>query len=147
VGLGFQTLGPIDVALPLAVTSVDSSPSPTKADKATRFIERIHHICQQVHDILHKSNDKYKKRHDQHQVPHKFQAGDKDWLHLQKEHLIGPHWKLRPLHYGSYTTTKVVGDNAFELNIPPFLGLHPVFNMELLWPYFPPLLDTLDVEK
>jgi hypothetical protein len=40
-----------------------------------------------------------------------------------------------------------VGDNYFELNIPPFLGLHPVFNMDLLRPYFPPLLDTSDVEE
>jgi hypothetical protein len=52
VGLGFQPLGPIDVALPLVVTSTDSSPAPTEADKATRFIERIQHICQQVQDIL-----------------------------------------------------------------------------------------------
>jgi hypothetical protein len=40
-----------------------------------------------------------------------------------------------------------MGDNAFELNIPPFLGLHPVFNMDLLRPYFPPLLDTLEVTE
>jgi hypothetical protein len=72
VGLGFQPLGPIDVALPLAVTSTDSSPAPTEVDKATRFIERIQHICQQVQDILQKSNDKYKQCHDQHRVPHKF---------------------------------------------------------------------------
>jgi hypothetical protein len=39
VGLGFQPLGPIDVSLPLAVTSTDSSPAPTKVDKATQFIE------------------------------------------------------------------------------------------------------------
>lgn len=36
---------------------------------------------------------------------------------------------------------KQVGENAFELNLPSFLGLHPVFNVELLRPYFPPLLD------
>jgi hypothetical protein len=35
-----------------------------------------------------------------------------------------------------------VGDNAFELSIPPFPGLHPVFNVDLLRPYFPLLLDT-----
>jgi hypothetical protein len=44
-----------------------------------------------------------------------------------------------------YTITKVLGDNAFELNIPPFIGLHPVFNVALLWPYFPPLLDTSEI--
>jgi hypothetical protein len=147
VGLGFQPLGPIDVALPLAVTSTDSSPAPTEADKATWFIERIQHIHQQVQDILQKSNDKYKQHHDQHQVPHKFQVGDKVWLHLQKECLTGPHRKLHPLHYGSYTITKAMGDNYFELNIPPFLGLHPVFNVDLLRPYFPPLLDTSDVAE
>ena len=38
-----------------------------------------------------------------------------------------------------------MGDNYFVLNIPPFLGLHPVFNVDLLRPYFPPLLDTLEV--
>jgi hypothetical protein len=41
LGLGFQPLGPIDVALPLAVSSTDSSPVPTEANKATRFIEQI----------------------------------------------------------------------------------------------------------
>ena len=40
-----------------------------------------------------------------------------------------------------------MGDNSFELNIPPFLGLHPVFNVDLLHPYFPPLLDTSKVAE
>ena len=70
--------------------------------------------------------------------------GDKVWLHLQKERLTGPHRKLRSLRYGPYTITKVVGNNAFELSIPPFLGPHPVFNLDCLRPYFPPLLDTSD---
>lgn len=39
----------------------------------------------------------------------------------------------------------VVGENDFEISIPLFLSLHPIFNMELLCPYFPPLLDTLEV--
>jgi hypothetical protein len=38
-----------------------------------------------------------------------------------------------------------VGSNYFELNTPPFLGLHPVFNVDLLRTYFPPLLDTSDI--
>jgi hypothetical protein len=147
VGLGFQPLGPIDVALPLAVTSTDSYPAPTEAEKATQFIEWIQHIFQQVQDILQKSNDKYKQRHDQHRVSHKFQVGDKVWLHLQKERLTRPHQKLHPLRYGPYTITKDMEDNSFDLNIPPFLGLHPVFNMDLLRPYFPPLLDTLEVAE
>jgi hypothetical protein len=74
-------------------------------------------------------------------------VGDKVWLYLQKEHLAAPHRKLCPLRYGPYTLTKAVGENAFELNIPPFLGLHPVFNVDRLQPYFPPLLDTSNMEE
>jgi hypothetical protein len=40
-----------------------------------------------------------------------------------------------------------VGDSDFELSIPSFLVLHPIFNVYLLQPYFPPLLDTLEVEE
>jgi hypothetical protein len=64
---------------------------------------------------------------------------------LVEKWLTRPHMKLRPLYYGPYTVTKVVGENYFELNIPPFLGFHPVFNVDLLQPYFPPLLDTSEV--
>jgi hypothetical protein len=69
------------------------------------------------------------------------------WLHLQKECLTGPHHKLRLLRYGSYTLTKAIGENSFELSIPPFLGLHPVFNVDHLRPYFPPLLDTSNMAE
>jgi hypothetical protein len=73
--------------------------------------------------------------------------GDKVWFRLQKEWLTGPYWKLHPLCYGLYTITKAVGDNSFGLNIRPFLGLYPVFNVDLLHPYFPPLLDTSEVAE
>jgi hypothetical protein len=40
-----------------------------------------------------------------------------------------------------------MGGKYFMLSIPPFLGLHPVFNVDLLRPYFLPLLDTSEVEE
>jgi hypothetical protein len=145
VGIGFQPLGPINVELPLATAQTDSSLDQSAIKKSTIFIEWIRHIHQEVQKLLQKSNAKYKQRHDEHRVPHQLQVGDKVWLHLQKECLIGPHRKLLPLRYGPYTITKVVGRNDFEINTPPFLGLHPVFNVDLLRPYFPPLLDTSEI--
>jgi len=59
-----------------------------------------------------------------------------------------PHWtplQASPTLIWPYTITKVVGD--FELSILPFLGLHPVFNVEHLQPYFPPLLDTYNIAE
>jgi len=133
--------------MPFAASRADSSHVQSEANKANSFIEHIQHIRQQVHDILDRANDKYKKRHDQHWVPHNFHVGDKVWLHLQKEHLVGPYRKICPLRYGPYTITKAIGDNSFELGIPPFLGLHPVFNVDHLWPYFPPLLDISNMAE
>jgi hypothetical protein len=137
----------MDVALPLVATQTTHHLLQLKLTKPPSSLRGSNTSCQQVQDILQKSNAKYKQHHDQHRVPHKFQVGDKVWLHLQKERLTGPHQKLHPLHYGPYTITKAVGDNDFELNIPPFLGLHPMFNMDLLRPYFPPLLDTSEIEE
>jgi hypothetical protein len=52
VGLGFQPLGPIDVALPLATKQTYSSTDQSAIHKATRFIEQIQHIHQRVQEIL-----------------------------------------------------------------------------------------------
>ena len=40
-----------------------------------------------------------------------------------------------------------MGDKYFELSIPLFLGLHPMFNADRLRPYFLPLLDTSDIAE
>eukprot|EP00253_Pinus_taeda_P016195 PITA_16195 len=111
------------------------------------FHSSTRHNPFQIHDILEKSYAKYKKRHDQPQVPHKFQVGDKVWMHLQKENLTRAYHKLITLKYGPYTITKVVGDNAFELSFPPFLVLHPVLNVDCLRPYFLQLLDIFDIAE
>ena len=55
--------------------------------------------------------------------------------------------KAHPIRYGPYTIKKQVGENAFELDLPQFLGIHPIFNVELLRPYFPPLLDISQAAK
>ena len=60
VGLGFQPLCPIDVAMPFAATQANSAHVQSEAEKSNSFIERIQHIHQQVHDILDKANAKYK---------------------------------------------------------------------------------------
>ena len=80
-------------------------------------------------------------------VPHKLQVGNKVWLHLQKERLTRAHQKPRPLQHGPYSSTKLMGNNALEHNIPPFLHLHQVFNVDRHRPCFPPLLDTSEIAE
>jgi hypothetical protein len=61
-------------------------------------------------------------------------VGDKLLFPLQKEHLTGTYRNILPLLYGNYTATKALGENDFELNIPPFLAFHLLFNVDLLLP-------------
>ena len=61
-----------------------------------------------------------------------------------------PHWtppQASPAPIRVVHLTKAVGNNAFKLSIPPFLILHPIFNVDCLRPYFPPLLDTSDIAE
>ena len=46
VGLGFQPLCPIDIAMPFVATQEDSAHVQSEADKANNFIEHIQHIHQ-----------------------------------------------------------------------------------------------------
>jgi hypothetical protein len=58
VCLGFQQLAHIDITLLVASSSIESSHTRTKADRAIRSVEWIQHL-QQVHDIL--PHAKYKQ--------------------------------------------------------------------------------------
>ena len=59
-----------------------------------------------------------------------------------------PHWTpLQALPSLIQVVHHHQGYKFFELSIPPFLGLHLVFNVDRLHPYFPPLLDTSDIAE
>ena len=86
-----------------------------------------------------RANAKAKARHDKHRIPHSFQIGDQVWLHLNR--FTGSYRRMKPLRYGPYSILKHIGENDFQLDIPACLGLHLVFNVDLLGPYHAPLLE------
>jgi hypothetical protein len=137
----------MDVALPLAATQEDSSHAPTIVTK-TPISLRGSNTSSNRFRIFYRSPMPSTSSAMINTGCHtSFRWETKFGCTCRKEHLTGPHQKLHPLCYGPYTITKVVGDNYFELNLPPFLGLHPVFNVDLLRPYFPPLLDTSEIAE
>ena len=96
--------------------------------------------------MLQRANAKVKARHDKHYIPHSFQIGDQVWLHEKKERFTDLYEKMKPLQYGPYSILKHIGENNFQLNIHTCLGLHPVFNVDLLRPYHAPLLEQTDLQ-
>ncbi|XP_024200619.1 uncharacterized protein LOC112203956 [Rosa chinensis] len=63
------------------------------------------------------------------------------WLMLSKERLHGVGKKLKPIRYGPFKIFKKIGDNAFQLELPPYMQMYSVINAEYLKPFEPSLLD------
>jgi len=135
---GYLPKSPFDLAF--ASTSDEDLVLHNEEERAKNFIERIRLIHQKVKEQLEKSQAKYKERHDRHRVDHKFQVGDQVWLHLSKERQHGKGKKLKPLRYGPFKIIDQVGDNDFRLDLPPYMQIYSVVNVENLKLYEPALV-------
>ena len=111
-------------------------------DKARKFIEKIQMIHQQVQEKLEKSQIKYKERRDKHRFDHKFQERDEVWFHISKERMQGEGKNLKPIRYGPFKIIKQVSNNAFQLDLPSYMQMYSVVNVEKLHLYEPPLIDN-----
>jgi hypothetical protein len=117
-------------------------------DKAQKFIQKIQMVHQAVQEKLEKSQAQYKARHKKHQMDHHFQVGDRVWLHINKDRLKGEGKKLKPIRYGPFTILEKIGTNAFRLDIPPYMQMYSVVNVENLKLYEPPMImDQMRVFK
>jgi hypothetical protein len=99
-----------------------------------------------VQEQLESSQAKYKKRHDKHHIDHHFQIGDQVWLHINKDRLQGEGRKLKPIRYGPFTILDKVGNDAFQLELPPYMQMYSVVNVENLKLYEPPMIIDQDVQ-
>jgi hypothetical protein len=110
-------------------------------DRENKFIEKIQLVHQMVQEKLEKSQAKYKTRHKKHRVDHSFQVGDEFWLYISKERLKGEGKKLKPIRYGPFKILEKIGNNAFHLDLPLYMQMYAVVNVEKLRLYEPHLID------
>ena len=110
-------------------------------DRATKFIERIQLIHQAVQEQLEKSQAKYKARHDMHRVDHQFKEGDQVWLYISKERMQGEGKNLKLIHYGPFKIIEKIGTNSFRMELPPYMQIYSLVNVEKLILYEPPMIE------
>ncbi|XP_059067898.1 uncharacterized protein LOC131858618 [Cryptomeria japonica] len=110
------------------------------AKRALKFIQKVQEIHQVVEAQLEQSQAKYKAHHDKHRIDHHFQVGDRFWLHISKERMQGEGRKLKPIRYGPFEILEKIGTNAFHLNLPPYMHIYSVVNVENLKSYEPPMI-------
>ena len=48
--------------------------------------------------------------------------------------------KLNPIRYGPFEILENIGTNAFRLNLPPYMQIYSVVNVENLKLYEPPMI-------
>ena len=48
--------------------------------------------------------------------------------------------KLKPIRYGPFTILEKIGTNAFSLELPPYMQIYTVVNVENLKLYEPPMI-------
>ena len=77
-------------------------------------------------------------------MDHHFQVGDQVWIHIRKCRLQGEGRKLKPIRYGPFTILDQVGNNAFWLDLPPYMQMYSVVNVEKLKLYEPPIIVYQD---
>jgi len=78
------------------------------------------------------SREKYKVRHDQHRTEKFFKLADRVWLQLNKERLQGLGKKIKASRYGPFEILEKVGDNAYQLKLPPYMHIYLLVNVENL---------------
>jgi hypothetical protein len=93
---------------------------------------------------LEKIQAKYKVRHEKHQLDHNFQVGDQVWLHISKDRMKGEGKNIKPIWYGPFEILEKIGTNAFRLDIPCYMQMYSVVNVENLKLYEPPMIMDKD---
>jgi hypothetical protein len=80
------------------------------------------------------------RHHDAKHKPIEFNVGDKVWLLSRNIHTERPSKKLDWKRLGPYSITERIGTQAYRLQLPSSMRIHPVFHVSLLEPYKPNLI-------
>jgi hypothetical protein len=92
--------------------------------------------------ITHARHKKYANR--KRKPAYKFYISQKVWLNSRNIKTARPQKKLDWKNFGPLPITKVISPYAYRLELPPFMKIHPVFHVNLLYPAF---IDSLPEQR
>ena len=125
-----------EVQLPLdqAIAALRPSNNP----EAMARIRRLHEDLARAHTNLEQAQRRQAKYADRHRRDVAFKVGDSVLLSTTHLKLFGSEKRTPKFTYkylGPFKVKRVVNANAYELDLPPQLQIHPVLNIDRLKPY------------
>ena len=116
---------------------IDAENSPSNVPEAQLQAERLKIIRATLEETLQKAVEAQKRYYDRRHKPMAFKIGDQVTLRTKNIRRIRPSGKLDSRYEGPFTIIDTWGKNAYKLSLPPqFKGIHPVFHVSLLEPYY-----------
>lgn len=68
------------------------------------------------------------------------------WFHISKDEMKGEGKKLRPIRNGPFTILEKIGNNVVRLDLPIYMQMYSIVNVDNLRLYEPPvIMDTKEV--
>ena len=125
-----------EVRLPLdeAIAAARDSRNP----EASQRIEQLHESIERAKASLEKAQQRQRQYADAHRRDVSFAVGDRMLLSTEHLQLAGPDrrsLKFASRFIGPFAISRVVGANAYELQLPPQWQIHPVINVSRLKAY------------
>ena len=131
---------PLDAALDTVRRAGHDAPPAGTVPAATDFMERHRYLWDAARANLLRAQADQKKYADRHRREEQFAVGDEVLLSTKDLHLVQDPdnrraAKLTARFVGPFKVTRVINDNAYELELPPQLRIHPVQNISKLRRY------------
>jgi len=127
---GQEPLLPFDLALGTS-RSADGSENPAAEER----LRRMRSALDRARSNIESAQQRQKRLADRGRRALRLVVGDLVLLSTANLQLAGTRSKLSAPYAGPFRVARVVNENAYELELPPTLPIHPVINVDRLKPY------------
>ncbi|KAK4689460.1 putative transposase, partial [Tremellales sp. Uapishka_1] len=95
-------------------------------------VSLLNDIQGRLKETINHAQLRYKKQYDKHRRPSTIAVGDHVYLRSKHLRTLRPSPKLEHRQFGPYKVIRKINDNAYELDLPKTLRIHPVLPVSLL---------------